>query len=264
MFAYSDPPDPINGEKERKMKNWLIKSMWVAGIIIGAICSASSVSAGEPAADDGWKFAAEFYLWGAAVSATSALGSDVGAKLDDILEARRLAYMGAVGVNKGRWTLAADMTYLKVDGSSEIAPSLNASAKVTSWIITPLVGYNLVDTQKGRLDLLGGARYLSVKAELGVDELNVRRDGSESNLDAIIGARGNLNVAENWFLFGLLDVGTGESDLTWQALGGVGYRFKWFNLVAAYRYISWDFGEDTEVIDNLKVHGPAIGIQYIF
>jgi hypothetical protein len=156
------------------------------------------------------------------------------------------------------------MIYLSVDASPEIAPGYNASADVTSWVITPLVGYNLIDTGKSRLDLLGGARYLSVEAELAVDELGARADGSESNLDAIIGARGVVNVAENWFLFGLLDIGTGESDLTWQALGGVGYRFEWCNLVAAYRYISWDFGEDIKIFDDLEVHGPAIGIQFIF
>jgi hypothetical protein len=121
------------------------------------------------------------------IGATSAVDSDVEIDLNDILESRRFALMGAVAVNKGRWTLSADMIYLKVDGSSEITPGLNASAEVTSWVITPMVGYNLFDTGKGRLDLLGGARYLSVKAKLDVDELGAHADGSESNLDAIIG-----------------------------------------------------------------------------
>lgn len=159
----------------------------VTAILFGAICSASSVSAGESTKDNGWKFAADLYGWGVMIGATSAVDSDVEIDLNDILESRRFALMGAVAVNKGRWTLSADMIYLKVDGSSEITPGLNASAEVTSWVITPMVGYNLFDTGKGRLDLLGGARYLSVKAKLDVDELGAHADGSESNLDAIIG-----------------------------------------------------------------------------
>ena len=246
------------------MKKMLSKTMWVAAIIIGTICPASIVSADEPVADDGWKYTAELYLWGASIGSTSAGDGELELDLDKYFDQPRLGFMGAVAVNKGRWTLAADMTYINVDASSEIAPGLNGSAVATSWIVTPVVGFNLIDTGRGRLDLLGGARYLSVKAELSVDEMGLREDGSVSNLDAIIGARGAFNIAENWFLTGLLDVGTGDSDLTWQALGGVGYRFEWFNLVAAYRYISWDFGEDIKIMENLEVHGPMVGLQFIF
>ena len=71
-------------------------------------------------------------------------------------------------------------------------------------------------------------------------------------------------LLKNFFLFDLLDVGTGDSDLTWQALGGVGYRFEWFNLIAAYRYMNWDFGDDVKVLDDMDIHGPAVGIQFTF
>jgi hypothetical protein len=126
-----------------------------------------------------------------------------------------------------------------------------------------VVGYNIIDTGSSRIDLLGGARYLYLKIDLKVDALDFREDDSGSNWDAVIGARGTVNLTENFYLFGYLDIGTGESDLTYQALGGAGYQLKWFDLIAAYRYLRWEFDDD-EVLDHLYIYGPAAGIRFIF
>jgi hypothetical protein len=72
-----------------------------------------------------------------------------------------------------------------------------------------------------------------------------------------------VDLTEKWYLFGYLDIGTGDSDVTWQGLGGVGYRFKWFDLVAAYRYLRWNFS-DNKALDNLYLYGPAAGIRFQF
>lgn len=48
---------------------------------------------------------------------------------------------------------------------------------------------------------------------------------SESYCDGIIGLRGNVNFTENWYLPFHLDVGAGDSDLTWQSMVGIGYHF---------------------------------------
>lgn len=245
------------------MKSLLRKSICIASILILVVCSAGIVSAEESALDDGWKFGAELYFWGASIGGKSASGSDVDIDLDDILDSLELAFMGAVWAHKGKWSLVADVIYLDAEDSDPIAPGLNADVELTNWVITPLVGYNLVDTGKSRLDIVGGARYLYIKAALRVDALGARAEDSGSNWDAIIGTRGALDLAEKWYLFGYLDIGTGESDLTWQAFGGVGYRFKWFDLVAAYRYLRWDF-DDNQALDDLYLHGPGVGIRFAF
>jgi hypothetical protein len=239
------------------------KSIWIASILILVVCLAGTVSAEESAVEEDWKFGAELYFWGASIGGESASGSDVDIELDDILDSLEFAFMGAAGVSKGKWTLAADVIYLNAEDSDTIAPGLNASVELTTWVITPLVGYNFVDTGRIRLDIVGGTRYLYIKADLRVDALGARAEDSGSNWDAIIGTRGAVDLAEKWYLFGYLDIGTGESDLTWQAFGGVGYRFKWFDLVAAYRYLGWDF-DDNQALDDLYLHGPAAGIRFTF
>ena len=60
-----------------------------------------------------------------------------------------------------------------------------------------------------------------------------------------------------------LDIGTGNSDLTWQAAGGLGYRFGLCDLVAGYRYLSWDF-KDSSPIKDMNLSGPYIGLKFIF
>jgi hypothetical protein len=118
-----------------------------------------------------------------------------------------------------------------------------------------------MDTERINLNILGGARYLSLEADLRVE--SERAENSGGNWDGIVGVRGDVNLTEKWFLPYHFDIGTGEADLTWQAFGGVGYRFKWFDVAAAYRYIRWDF-DDNKALDDLYFHGPFVGLRFSF
>ena len=245
------------------MKGSARSSIFITVSLLLFVCSAVNVSAAEVSVEEEWKFGAELYFWGASIAGQSANGSDIDVDVGDILSSVEFAFMGTVGASKGKWSLAADVIYLNAEDSDAIAPGLKADVELTNWVITPVVGYNLVDTGRSRLDILGGARYLYIKADLSLDALGLRADDSGSNWDAVIGARGAVDLTEKWYLFGYLDIGTGESDLTWQGLGGVGYRFKWFDLVGVYRYLRWNF-DDNKTLDNLYLHGPAAGVRFAF
>ena len=237
--------------------------MWLTAMLVWTVCAVGIVSAQDAASYDNWKFFGELYFWGASVDGKSATGSDVDLDFDDIISAVNFALMGAAGASKGKWSLGVDLIYVNVDDSDDIVPGVSANVELTNWVITPLVGYRIADTGKSRLDIVGGARYLYLEAELRIDALGARVDDSGSNWDAVVGARGSIDFADKWYLLGYLDIGTGESDLTWQALGGVGYRFKYFDLVAAYRYLSWEFDDD-QALQEQQLHGPALGIRFAF
>ena len=245
------------------MKSILRKSMWLTAMLVWTVCAVGIVSAQDAAGPDSWQFYGELYFWGASVDGKSATGSDVDLDFDDIISDVNFALMGAAGASKGKWSLGVDLIYVNVDDSDDIAPGVSANVELTNWVITPLVGYRIADTGKSRLDIVGGARYLYLEAELRIDALGARVDDSGSNWDAVVGARGSIDFADKWYLLGYLDIGTGESDLTWQALGGVGYRFKHFDLVAAYRYLSWEFDDD-QALEEQQLHGPALGIRFAF
>ena len=67
--------------------------------------------------------------------------------------------------------------------------------------------------------------------------------------------------SREWFVPWYLDVGTGQTDLTWQAIGGVGYRFGWGEVIAAWRYTDYKFKSGAP-IEKLNFNGPAIGVAF--
>ena len=124
------------------------------------------------------------------------------------------------------------------------------------------------------VDLVAGARLISVKQTLlwnfSVDLPSGTGPARSGNTevkadqwDGIVGVKGRLNFGANreWFVPYYLDVGTGESELTWQAIGGIGYAFKWGQLIAAWRYLDYKF-KSGSAIESLNFSGPAIGVAF--
>ena len=56
-----------------------------------------------------------------------------------------------------------------------------------------------------------------------------------------------------------MDLGFGESNLTWQGVDGLGYAFRWGDIVAAWRYLYYDMASDA-AIDNISFNGPEAGV----
>jgi hypothetical protein len=86
-----------------------------------------------------------------------------------------------------------------------------------------------------------------------------------TNWDAIIGLKGRyyLGAERKWFLPYYVDIGTGQSDLTWQVNGGVGYRFDWGSLFATYRYLDYQF-KSGGALQSMTMSGGLIGVAFQF
>jgi hypothetical protein len=148
-----------------------------------------------------------------------------------------------------------------VEDDTTVASGEKLNVELTGWIVTPVVGYNLVASERFKLNVVGGARYLYLDTDIELGSL--RDDDSGSVWDGIVGVRGNVDLTDKWYLPYHLDIGTGDSDFTWQGLGGIGYRFKWFDVIGAYRYLSWDFDSGAQ-LDDLDLHGPFVGFKFVF
>lgn len=79
----------------------------------------------------------------------------------------------------------------------------------------------------------------------------------------MIGVKGNVDLNKQWYVPYYLDVGTGQSDFTWQALAGLGYRFHWGDVSLSYRHIGWQFGSNKR-IDRLNLSGPLLAATFRF
>jgi len=238
-----------------------------------------TVAAEEATQEEGWKFGAEIYLWGAGIGGTTASGGDIDIEFSDIIDNLDMTFMGVLGARKGKWSILTDILYLDVEADNQgtltvpigpgFAVGTDASVGVKTWIVTPTVGYTVVETERARLDILGGARYLYLKSDINVNisgPLETRRErfiASDNVWDVIVGVKGRVNLSEKWYLPYYLDIGTGDTDLTWQAAGGVGYKFSKVDVVLGYRYLDWDF-DDSDVFDDMNISGPYLGVKFVF
>ena len=133
------------------------------------------------------------------------------------------------------------------------------------------------------LDVIGGFRYLSLDATtnwqlsanvtvtdpVGGATATFQRQGSVSKSDTlwagIVGAKGRAKLgASDWFVNYYADVG-GWSDLfTWQGAAGIGYAFRWGEVLLDYRYLYYSQSGQDKLIDNVSFGGFALGVNFRF
>ena len=115
-----------------------------------------------------------------------------------------------------------------------------------------------------RFEVLAGARYLSLETPLGftgpgpIENLTP----SDDAWNGIVGVRGTHDFTDKWMGTYHLDIGAGDSDLTWQGMAGLAYKFDKYALHAGYRYLDWDHGG--KAFDDLNLGGVFAGVRFIF
>jgi len=213
--------------------------------------SSSSVAAqaGTSADDDGWHFAVSPYLWFPGVHGTiGARGRDVSFKASpgDLLSHFRFGLMGVLEARYKRLLLPLDIMWIRL-GDNKALPFPNlmvntAKLKASEFILTPKIGYRLIDQEKIKIDALVGFRYWHFGENLKFvpSNFNLNFSSSQNWVDPVVGGRitGNLSPKVVAVIAG--DVGgwgTG-SQLDYQVAGILGYRVKPnVTLQAGYRYL---------------------------
>jgi opacity protein-like surface antigen len=245
------------------------------------MATSSAMGASESSASD-WQYGLSIYLWLPSVSGDlnySPPGSGSGIEVDpsQILDNLEMAFMGSFEARKGKWSGFTDVIYLDLSGDKTKSVNVpngttltlfDADMDLTAWVWTLGGSYTVWRSQKSHLDLLAGARLLSLDTELrltGGGPLQSDRTLSESeNLwDGIIGAKGSIALNERWFLPYYVDVGTGDTELTWQAIAGIGYAFHWGQVILKYRYLAYDQGSD-ELLQDIAFGGAQLGVGFRF
>ena len=256
---------------------------WFAAGALLLVAAMPAMAADEVAGDE-WKISASVYLFGAEIDGTTNTGGDINMPFSDLLKNLNMAYMGTFEARKGNepWSLFTDIVYLNVGadkGDTEHVPILegNHTIKVDvdtkiglkAWILTFAGTYHVFENEKVTLDLMAGARYfwLNVKLDLNLGILNTSRqpkvDETDHVWDAIVGVRGKIKLDDKWFMPYHADIGGGGSQLTWQAFLGVGYNYKWGEVVLGYRYMDYNFKSGWPV-EDLTFGGPLLGAKYHF
>ena len=224
------------------------------------------------AAPDDWEFVLELYGWLPDIKSTTARGDDLEIDLDTILDNLDFVFFTTAGARKNRWQIMIDIIYLKM--SDDPNADLNRlfqlnDIEMKAWIINPFVSYEIFGSRKGSFQLMAGARYLDLEVDLGLTTRPplpprfTKETASADVWDGVVGIRGFYNLTDRWFVPYRADIGTGDSDFTWQALTGIGYKFESFKLIGAYRHLEWEF-EDDAPLQDMQVSGPVIGAVFVF
>lgn len=239
---------------------------------------------------DEWHFAAAVYGWlpdiGGHTKAVLGDGRAIDVDVGTILDHLKMTAQGSFEVQKGHWGGFTDLVYLDVGdskskthglsiGGQALPASIDAEADfdLKSVIWTFGGSYRSFASPGVTVDLLAGARLADFKQDLSWQftgtfgsitppPLTGSRRASVDQWDAIVGVKGRFafGADHNWVVPFYFDVGTGDSDLTLQAMVGFGYSFGWGDVGVAWRYLKYDLKSGP--IADMNFNGPALGVNF--
>jgi hypothetical protein len=189
----------------------------------------SAPPVGEPTSD--WHFAVSPYLWFPGVHGTiGARGHDasIHESPGDLLSHFRFGLMGLVDTRYKRIVIPVDIMWIRL-GANNALPltdeAVTAHVKGQEFILTPKIGYRLVDSEIIKIDALAGFRYwhFGANLRLSTSETSTQTfSGSENWVDPLVGGRILANLSPKisvsmggdvggWNTGSLIDYQIGES-----------------------------------------------------
>jgi len=261
------------------------KSLGVAILLLLMSCFVNNAAAQEA---EKWQYEATLYLWLPSIDGDLKYtlpgggGDTLPIDASKVLDSLDMAFMGAFEARYNKLSFATDFIYLDLSNSkSTVIPigqqavDVNAGLSITGWTVTGIIGYDVMQTDRVRLAIIGGVRYFTLDTDLGINSsldlpaplppLTKSLSLSESIdlWDGIVGVRGSIMLNEHWYLPYYADIGTGDSDLTWQLFGGIGYMFNWGDIKLGYRYLKYD-QDDDKFLQDFTFDGFLLGVGFRF
>jgi hypothetical protein len=200
--------------------------------------------------------------------------------------------MLATELRHDRWAFGGDLIWLDLtadvstvhevsgdEGTISIPrdTELDTTTELGGVVVTLTGGTLLVDRPVSSVVAFGGARYLTIEADLdwglttsfsgpGFEfEREGKVSGDSDFVDAVVGARGTWRFGrgEHWSVPWYADIGTGSADLTWQAMAGLIYTWQQASVLLVWRHLDYD-GEDGDLLREMRLDGPAVGFRWRF
>lgn len=271
--------------------------MFWGGMAILALLAAQNAHAADTrqnqSAGASWHFSATLYGYLPQVSGETVFpGGKAGPSFTidqhKILSNLKFAFMGIFRARKGRWGVLGDLFHanlgdsvkgthrFRLPGKPPIDAQANLDLDSKTTLLTLAGTYALVDTPRNTLSLVFGTRMIHTRQRLdwklvgtipgvGSNNRTGRTTVDDTHWDAIAGVSGRFRFGgeRHWFLPYYVDAGGGSSDLTVQAMTGIGYVFGWGEIALSWRYIHYKFKSGSPV-SSLSFNGPALGVIFRF
>jgi hypothetical protein len=235
--------------------------------------SQSAGAAPSPAStaspDDNWHVGVTPYIWFAGVHGnTGALGHEIGvhASFGDIFSYLNIGLMGEVEARKKRVLLVTDVMWMRLSDEKGIPlndvgiQSVNAKAK--QFLLTPGVGYRVLDKEKLKIDAIVGFRYWHLGESLEFTPSLVGGVSASQNwVDALGGARIHIPLSQKAMITVGGDAGGGGANSDYQVAGLLGYKIsKKCVLQAGYRYLDVNYRSSSSFVYNTATSGLLLGL----
>jgi len=266
----------------------------VVALAAGALLPALALAQAPPSSGDAgqWRYGFTIYGYLPSIGGTTTFpadsgGSGINVSADQIIDALKFTFMGSFDAHNGRWGAITDVIYLNVGGSKSqtrdfsignaglpAGTTANLNLDLKAWVWTLAGEYRVAANPALTVDVLAGARLLDLKQKLGWaisgNLGSIAEAGRSGNKeiagnvwDAIVGVKGRYAFGANreWLVPFYLDVGTGQSDLTWQGAAGLGYAFRWGDIIAMWRYLDYNF-KSGKKIEDVNFGGPMVGATF--
>lgn len=162
--------------------------------------------------------------------------------------------------------------------SSTANLSGNANLKTMLWTLAG--GYTVAAGSWGDVDVLAGFRYLGIEARTDYNLAVTlqgplgnagpsfggagRLSGRQDIWNGILGLRGRINIGgSNVFVPYYVDIGGGDSNLTWQTFAGIGYQAGWASVQLGWRYLSFD-QRGNALVQDMTMSGAYLAVNFSF
>ncbi len=221
--------------------------------------------------ESNWHVVVSPYIWLPGVHGTAGTPNatmSIHASPGDLLSNFRFGLMGLADASYKRVVLPIDLMWVRLADSKALPfPNLAATTadfKASEFILTPGIGYRVVNHEKLKLDALTGFRYwhFSESVQFSPSLLGLKLSQSRDWVDPLVGGRIVATLAPKAEMTISGDVGGWGvgSQLDYQIVGLLGYKIKpkW-TLQAGYRYLDVDYHNG--VIFHAATSGVLFGVS---
>ena len=233
-----------------------------------------------PVVADQWRFEVTPYLWAPAINGTMGLDNGLARSADfsssNVLSNLKSGGMVSAETHYGKWGVMGDLVSATLQHSGSIPVAGGAATvadKITlqQTILTGTVTYTLANTNNTYVDGLLGVRAIDVTATLNGNLVGTPEKETvskkTSTVDPIVGTKGRYRLVDSsWYVPFYADIGGGggTTNLTWQAMLGVGKTFnRVIDVSLAYRALYYDM-KTGGVLQKTTMSGPVLAATIKF
>jgi hypothetical protein len=177
--------------------------------------------------------------------------------------------MTGLQVRRKRLLASLDVLWIRLEDDKALPfprlGAISANMKATEFLLTPKIGFRVINEEKIKVDALAGFRYwyLGENLKFNPSLLGLNFSGSQNFVDPVLGGRIQVPLSPKISVNVLGDVGgwgTG-SQLEYQVAGLLGYKIKpRVTLQLGYRYLNVDYRNNRRgIIFNATTAGVLFG-----